>query len=145
MPVPSFGTLRAAAIVVCRPYQQRRAFATLRALWPELDVICSSRPLTLSDYIATIGDPLFVINMIVGDTQRVMEYPGADVSIEQPVPDSVLAADERLVAAGFTSRLIQKTAGARPPHKVSRSASTRGMGRRRPEWHVETAEPAPFI
>ena len=96
------------AMVICRPYQQRRAYATFRASWPELDVVCSSRSLSLPNYIATIGDPHFVIDMIVGDTQRVIEYPTAGFSSDQTVPDSVAAAYRRLVSAGFTSRLIER-------------------------------------
>ena len=38
------GRTAESATIVSRPYQQRRAYATCRKLWPELDVICSSRP-----------------------------------------------------------------------------------------------------
>jgi hypothetical protein len=34
-----------------RPYQQRRAFATCRRIWPEVDVVCAADPLTLDDYV----------------------------------------------------------------------------------------------
>ena len=117
------------AVVICRPYQQRRAYATFRASWPELHVVCSSRSLSLPNYIATIGDPHFVIDMIVGDTQRVIEYPTAGFSSDQTVPDSVAAAYRRLVSAGFTSRLIKNGAGTRPPHHETSSPSVRGIDR----------------
>jgi uncharacterized SAM-binding protein YcdF (DUF218 family) len=94
------------ALVICRPYQQRRAYATFRTVWPDVEVICASRPLSLSDYIATIGDPRFVIDMIVGDTQRVIEYPQAGFSSQQDVPGAVHEAYERLVDGGFTARLV---------------------------------------
>lgn len=44
------------ATLISRPYQQRRAFATCQKLWPELEVVCSSRPQRLVDYIASIGN-----------------------------------------------------------------------------------------
>jgi hypothetical protein len=43
--------------LVTRPYQQRRAFATARKPWPEVEVICSSLPVALDDYVARlVGD-----------------------------------------------------------------------------------------
>ncbi|MGH3452072.1 MAG: YdcF family protein [Haloechinothrix sp.] len=93
-------------LLISRPYQQRRSYATCRKLWPDVDVICGSRPLPLDQYLATIGDPSFVVDMLVGDTQRVIEYPKRGFAIEQEVPDAVLAAYQRLIEAGHTSRLI---------------------------------------
>ena len=92
-------------LIVCRPYQQRRAYATCRQVWPEVDVICASQPLSLVDYIATIGDAKFVIDMIVGDTQRIVEYPKLGHAISQEVPSGVLRSLGKLIDAGFTSRL----------------------------------------
>lgn len=94
------------AVLISRPYQQRRAYATAKKLWPELEVICASRPLPVDDYIDDIGDVNRVINMLVGDTQRIMVYPERGFAIPQDVPPEVEAAYRRLVEAGFTSRLI---------------------------------------
>jgi hypothetical protein len=124
-----YGVHASNAIVVSRPYQQRRAFATFRALWPELDVRCTSRPLPLSDYVATIGDPAFVVNMIVGDTQRVIEYPSASSSEKQPVPDLVLNAYRRLVEAGFTSRLTKDHPKKHSPHHEQVPTASRSIDR----------------
>ena len=89
-----------------RPYQQRRAYATCRKLWPKLEVICASLPLALDDYVASIGDPDRVVNMLVGDTQRITVYAEKGFAIPQEIPPAVEAAYERLVAAGYTTRLI---------------------------------------
>ena len=96
----------ASVMLISRPYQQRRAYATCRKVWPEVEVICSSRPLPLDEYIASICDTDRVINMLVGDTQRITEYARLGFAIEQDVPEQVHAAYQRLVDAGFTSRLI---------------------------------------
>ena len=93
-------------IVVCKPYEQRRSFATFRKLWPEADVLCASEPLSFAEYIAGIGDTKLVIDMIAGALQRVMLYSAKGFSIPQQVPEEVQAAFERLRTAGFTSRLI---------------------------------------
>ena len=94
------------AVLICRPYQQRRAYATCRRVWPELDVLCASDPGPLDDYFDRIGDPGFVISMMVGDTQRVIEYPKLGHALPQEVPRPIEAALERLIAAGFTDRLL---------------------------------------
>jgi uncharacterized SAM-binding protein YcdF (DUF218 family) len=93
------------AVLMSRPYQQRRAYATCRKVWPEIDIICASNPLSLDDYVESIGDARKVIDMLVGDTQRIDLYAARGFAIPQPVPDSVRAAFDRLVTAGFTNRL----------------------------------------
>ena len=72
----------------------------------KLDVLCASDRRSLDEYIGGIGDRHFVINMIVGDTQRVMEYPKLGHAVVQDVPGPIEAAFERLIAAGFTDRLL---------------------------------------
>ncbi|MBE1876615.1 YdcF family protein [Myceligenerans pegani] len=94
------------ATIVSRPYQQRRAWATVRKLWPQLDVVCSARWLALEDYIASIGDEQRVLNMLVGDTQRLWVYADAGFAVPVKVPDDVRGAYERLVKAGYTKRLL---------------------------------------
>lgn len=93
--------------LISRPYQQRRAYATCRKLWPEVEIVqCASLPLALDDYVASIGDPDRVVNMLVGDTQRIEVYAEKGFAIEQPMPDEVREAFTQLVDAGYTSRLI---------------------------------------
>jgi len=93
-------------ILMSRPYQQRRAYATCRKVWPEVEVLCASRPLSLDDYVASIGDVKRVIDMLVGDTQRIDVYAQRGFAIAQDVPERVRASYARLVAAGYTSRLV---------------------------------------
>jgi uncharacterized SAM-binding protein YcdF (DUF218 family) len=93
-------------LLMSRPYQQRRAYATCRKVWPEVDVVCASRPLSLDDYVVSIGDVKRVIDMLVGDTQRIEVYAQQGYAIPQDVPTEVRAAYDRLVEAGYTSRLL---------------------------------------
>lgn len=92
--------------LISRPYQQRRSYAICRKKWPQVDVICSSQALKLDDYIASIGDARKVIDMLVGDTQRLWTYPANGWAIEQDIPPTVHEAYVRLVDAGYTSRLV---------------------------------------
>jgi len=91
--------------VICKPYMQRRAFATCRKVWPAVEVSCISDDLSYDDYVAAIGNEKLVIDMLVGDLQRVLIYPSQGFAIEQEVPPLVEEAYQRLVQAGFTSRL----------------------------------------
>lgn len=95
------------ATIISRPYQQRRAYATCLKLWPELDVVCSSRPQSLTDYIASIGDQDKVLNMLVGDTQRIWVYADAGFAAPQLITPEALSAYKRLVEAGYTRRLVE--------------------------------------
>src|SRR5574341_1488849 len=94
-------------LLVSKPYMERRAFAACRKAWPEVEVVCASKPTTLDDYVKSIGDGPLVIDMLVGDLQRVIEYPKLGFAIGQAVPTEVLAAYSRLLRTGFDSRLVQ--------------------------------------
>ncbi|MER8262804.1 YdcF family protein [Streptomyces griseus] len=93
-------------LLVSKPYMERRSYATARKLWPEVEMVCASETLEFDDYLKSIGDEKLVVDMLVGDLQRVIEYPKLGFAIEQEVPEDVHAAYESLIHAGFTSRLI---------------------------------------
>ncbi|MFD0076028.1 YdcF family protein [Streptomyces sp. NPDC127166] len=93
-------------MLVSKPYMERRSFATARKLWPDVEIVCASEPLELDDYFKSIGDEKLVVDMLVGDLQRVIEYPKQGFAIAQDVPEDVHAAYESLIRDGFTSRLI---------------------------------------
>ncbi|MCI2416434.1 YdcF family protein [Saccharopolyspora sp. K220] len=94
-------------LLITKPYMQRRAFATCRKLWPEVDIVCASEPLSLADYSTAFGDERLVIDMLVGDLQRIIEYPKLGFAIEQQVPDDVRRACDRLISAGFDSHVLR--------------------------------------
>ncbi|ASR37958.1 hypothetical protein BAY61_26425 [Prauserella marina] len=93
-------------LLISRPYQQRRAQAIAAKLWPDVEILCTGAQQDLDTYVDSIGEPERVVNMLVGDTQR-LELQGRSGEIEpQHIPADVQAAYERLIAAGYTSRLI---------------------------------------
>ncbi|MFB7077967.1 YdcF family protein [Streptomyces sp. NPDC056308] len=93
-------------LLVSKPYEERRAYATARKLWPEVEFVSASAPMTLTEYVDSIKDPRLVLDMLVGAQQRLLVYPEQGFMIRQEVPDAVAVAYERLCAAGFTSRLV---------------------------------------
>ncbi|MEW1828993.1 YdcF family protein [Streptomyces sp. NPDC088196] len=97
-------------LLVSKPYEERRSYAMMRKLWPDVEVVCASTPMGLEEYADFIGDARMVIDMIVGALQRVLIFPGWSLAIEQVVPDTVVVAYERLRDRGFTSRLIPNPA-----------------------------------
>ncbi|WP_369822273.1 YdcF family protein [Saccharomonospora sp. CUA-673] len=94
------------ALIICRPYQQRRAQAIAAHEWPDVDILCTGSPDDLDTYLAHIGEPDRVASMLVGDTQR-LDLQGRSGEIApQQIPADVHAACQRLIKAGYTSRLI---------------------------------------
>ncbi|WP_031185126.1 YdcF family protein [Streptomyces sp. NRRL F-5635] len=93
-------------LLISKPYEERRAYATARKLWPEVEIVSASSPMTLNEYVDSIGDARTVIDMLVGALQRLLVYPEQGFLISQPVPADVIEAYERLCQAGFTSRLL---------------------------------------
>lgn len=97
----------ASVLLMAMPYMERRAYATCRKVWPQVEPVCASEPLAFDAYVKTIGDEGLVIDQIVGDTQRVIEYPKLGYAIEQPVPYEVHHALEHLCRNGYVSRLLK--------------------------------------
>ncbi|WP_334663622.1 YdcF family protein [Streptomyces cyaneofuscatus] len=93
-------------MLVSKPYEERRAYATARKLWPEVEIVSASAPMTLAEYVDSLKDPRLVLDMLVGAQQRLFIYPKQGFMIRQEVPDSVSAAYEHLCSEGFTSRLM---------------------------------------
>jgi uncharacterized SAM-binding protein YcdF (DUF218 family) len=94
--------------LVTKPYMERRALATFEVQWPDKDAkfTVSSPALSLDAYINDEQPRDDVVNIMVGDMHRIMEYPRLGYQSEQPIPNDVHAAYTRLVAAGFTRHLL---------------------------------------
>jgi len=94
------------AIAVQKPYMERRTLATFRQRWPELEVIVTSPQIAFDDYPSGAIGKDDVIHIMVGDLQRLVVYGRKGWSVPQEVPGAVQEAYERLVAAGYTRRLL---------------------------------------
>jgi len=92
-------------IVVQKPYMERRSLATFKKHWPDKDLIVTSPQLSFEDY-PTDEIPLEkVINIMVGDLQRIKLYPAKGFQIYQEIPENVWDAYERLIKLGFDKHL----------------------------------------
>lgn len=94
-------------IAVQKPYMERRTWATLQRVWPEVEWMVTSPQLSYETYMET-GDKSkqWFIESLVGDLQRIREYPKRGFSLEQDIPDQVWRAWEELVKLGYTRRLL---------------------------------------
>lgn len=93
-------------IVVQKPYMERRSLATFEKAWPGKSFVVTSPQIAFEDY-PTDEIPLEqVINIMVGDLQRIQLYPAKGFQTYQEIPDEVWNAYEKLVAAGFDRQLL---------------------------------------
>jgi uncharacterized SAM-binding protein YcdF (DUF218 family) len=100
------GLLPRSAIAVQKPYMERRTLATFGVRWPELDLVVTSPQLDFEAYTSEGIPREDVIQIMVGDLQRLLVYAKRGFSTPQHVPGDVMAAYEGLVAAGYTKRLL---------------------------------------
>jgi uncharacterized SAM-binding protein YcdF (DUF218 family) len=98
-------------IVVQKPYMERRSYATFKKVWPEKELIVTSPPASLDEYLNRFSNTALstdeVIGIMVGDLQRMKIYPERGFQIAQDIPDDVWDAYEKLVEAGYDTHLIR--------------------------------------
>lgn len=97
-------------IVTVKPHMERRAYATCRAVWPEVDVAMASQQINYSDYPSDLISESTIINLMVGDLQRIWLYGEKGFQIPQDVPDKVLGAFRELVRRGFDRHVVKNAA-----------------------------------
>ncbi|PYQ44891.1 MAG: hypothetical protein DMF77_06030 [Acidobacteria bacterium] len=93
-------------IAVQKPYMERRTLATFQQAWPEVEALVTSPQIGFDDYPNADISRDDVIHIMLGDLQRLIVYAQRGWSAPQEMPAEVTAAFERLVAAGYTRRLL---------------------------------------
>ena len=94
-------------IVVQKPYMERRSFATFKKHWPDKDVIVTSPQISFEDYATEEITLEQVINIMIGDLQRIKIYAEKGFQIYQEIPSQVWQAYEQLVRSGYDAHLIK--------------------------------------
>jgi uncharacterized SAM-binding protein YcdF (DUF218 family) len=98
-------------ILVQKPYMERRTFATFNKVWPGKRVTVTSPQISMDDYLGRYSNEVLsaddVISIMVGDLQRIREYPARGFQIPQDIPDDVWDAYEQLVRAGYDRHLMK--------------------------------------
>ncbi len=94
-------------LVVQKSYMERRALAALKKQWPENEFTITSPDTSFEEYPDDAISKDVLINLMVGDLQRIKVYPDKGFQIYQEIPENVWDAYEKLVGAGYTQHLIK--------------------------------------
>jgi len=94
-------------IVVQKPYMERRSYATFKNHWPDKELVVTSPQIPFDEYATSDISIEQVINIMVGDMQRIKVYYEKGFQIYQEVPADIEDAFKQLVALGYDSHLIK--------------------------------------
>ena len=98
-------------ILVQKPYMERRSYATFMQRWPGKHAVVTSPQVPFDEYLARYSNdaltPDDVIAIMVGDLQRIRDYPARGFQIAQEIPAEVWDAFEQLVALGYDSHVAR--------------------------------------
>lgn len=98
-------------ILVQKPYMERRTYATFKKQWPgdKVDIRVTSPQISFEEY--PIRDHISMedlINIMLGDLQRIKIYPEKGFQIYQEIPDNIWEAYRKLVSRGYDKWLIKE-------------------------------------
>ena len=94
-------------IVVCKPYDEKRAYAAFKKIMPEYDVIIHSENISCEEYYKRNGNEW--INVLVGDVQRMKLFYEKGWQIKMEIPQEVWNAYEILVKRGYDKFVLKDT------------------------------------
>lgn len=94
-------------ILVQKPFMLRRTYATFMKQWPGKRFLVTSQQVGFKDYFNGLLPKDLLISVMVGDTQRIREYPAKGFQIPQEMPDEVWDAAQELIRRGHDKHLIQ--------------------------------------
>ncbi len=106
----SKGILLRKIILVQKPYMERRTYATFKKQWPDkrTKIIVTSPQISFEQYPNKQIPINEVINLMVGDLQRIKIYSQKGFQIFQKIPNDAWGAYEKLVKLGYTEHLIKE-------------------------------------
>jgi len=93
-------------VIAVKPFMQRRVWATMAVEWPEMPATLASPEMTLEEYFTGELAPEKIVNIMMGDLQRIWVYARRGWSAPQRIPVEVREAYQGLVDLGFTKHLI---------------------------------------
>lgn len=93
-------------ILISKPYMERRSLATFEAQTRGLQAQVTSPSIPFEEYVDDTQTQEHFINTMVGDLQRIREYPKQGYMSEHKIPATVWYAYEALVKIGYDKRLL---------------------------------------
>jgi len=104
--IASAGISTQAVLLVHKPYMERRALATALKVWPEVAYCVSSPPLSFSEYPNEEISREMLLQIMVGDFQRILLYPQKGFQIQQNVSSAAMQAFQVLKNKGYTAHIL---------------------------------------
>lgn len=89
-------------LIVTKPYMKRRALSTAQKQWSDVSWDVCAPEITFEDYASADVPERQMIELLVGDTQRIWTYAESGFQVSQAVPENVTQAYNDLVSRGFT-------------------------------------------
>ena len=100
------------ALIVCKPYTERRAYAAFKKIMPEYDGIVASKNITCEEYYNQCGNDVESkdewIHVLVGDVQRIKAFAEKGWQIEMDIPENVWETYEKLAEMGYDNYVIKE-------------------------------------
>jgi uncharacterized SAM-binding protein YcdF (DUF218 family) len=94
------------AIFVTKPSAVLRVALTIPIQWPDVTAYVDSPPLTFPEDVSQIIGVFGVMNEMVGDIDRVIQYPAKGFQVPHARPQDILDSWRALIAAGFGQHLL---------------------------------------
>ena len=99
-------------IVVCKPYVEKRVYATLKKIMPQCNGIITSQKIEykkyLKQYKEEFGDSTEVKEDLVGSVERMDVFAKRGWQIEMDIPEEIWQAYEQLVELGYDKYSTKK-------------------------------------
>ena len=92
-------------IVVCKPYDEKRAYAAFKKIMPEYEVIIHSENISCEEYYKQNGDE--GINVLVGDIQRMKIFAEKGWQIKMDIPQDLWDAYKILEKRGYNKFILK--------------------------------------
>ena len=92
-------------IVVCKPYDEKRVYASFKKIMPEYEVIIYSEDISCEEYYKRNGSEW--VDVLVGDIQRMKLFFEKGWQIKMEIPKEVWNAYEILVKRGYNKFILK--------------------------------------
>lgn len=96
-------------LIVTKPNMERRARATAAIALLDKSFSVTSPPCGFEEYVLERFDTDMLVNLMVGDLQRMAVYGRSGLQAPETIPPEVRAAFNRLVQAGYSRHLVPGT------------------------------------
>jgi len=93
------------AILVTKPQTQKRVLAATLQLWPDIHTAVTAPRTGFSDQPTAGHSITMLIEEMVGDLARLIDYPARGYCAQLPIPEDALDAYNMLLGHGFTGHL----------------------------------------